>query len=380
MESSKQRIDIDMNIPVLDFKFQHDLLKDEMLSAFTSVYESNWFILGKHLVNFETEYAVFNQVAYTVGVSNGLDALYLALKALEIGAGDEVIVPSNTYIATVLAVSYTGATPILVEPDPKTYNINPENIAKAITPQTKAIMPVHLYGQACQMDEVMAIAKEHQLYVIEDNAQAHGATFNGKITGSFGHINGVSFYPGKNLGALGDAGAITTNDFALAEKVKALRNYGSKVKYNNELIGHNMRLDEMQAAFLSVKLKHLMPFTAQRVQIADWYFKELQGVGDLVLPYIHPQATHAYHLFVVRTQYRDQLQKYLNDNGVGTLIHYPIPPHLQQAYAHLGYVKGDFPIAEELADTSLSIPMWPGMKHAEVKAVAMAIRSFFNEK
>lgn len=366
-----------MKVPVLDFKFQHDLLKEEMLTAFTNVYDSNWYILGKHLTEFEAAYATFNEVTQTIGVSNGLDALYLALKALEIGEGDEVIVPSNTYIATALAVSYTGATPIFVEPDIRTYNISPENIEKAITPKTKALMPVHLYGQACEMEAIMAIAKQHNLFVIEDNAQAHGAKFNGKITGSFGHLNGVSFYPGKNLGALGDAGAVTTNDNELAEKVRCLRNYGSKVKYNNELIGHNMRLDEIQAAFLSVKLKHLEAFTAQRVQLAELYNRELQNIGDIILPHVHPQATHAYHLYVIRTKQRDQLQQFLNDNGIGTLIHYPIPPHLQKAYAHLGYAKGDFPIAEELADTSLSIPMWPGMTEDQVKYVSEVIGRFF---
>jgi dTDP-4-amino-4,6-dideoxygalactose transaminase len=369
-----------MSIPVLDFKFQHDLLKEEMLNAFTTVYDSNWYILGKQLSTFESEYAEFNQVTQAIGVSNGLDALYLSLKALEIGVGDEVIVPSNTYIATALAVSYTGAKPVFVEPDPKTYNISPENIIKAIGPKTKAIMPVHLYGQACEMDTIMAIALRHNLYVVEDNAQAHGAMFNGKVTGSFGHLNGVSFYPGKNLGALGDAGAITTNDNELAEKVKCLRNYGSKVKYNNELIGHNMRLDEMQAAFLSVKLKHLQAFTAQRVQIAEWYNTALQNVKQVTLPYVHPQATHAYHLYVIRVNERDALQQYLTNKGIGTLIHYPIPPHLQQAYASLGHAKGDFPIAENLADTSLSIPMWPGMTEEQVKTVAGAISSFFNEE
>lgn len=369
-----------MTIPFLNFKAQHDLLRDEMANAFQRVYDSNWYIMGSYLTQFEKEYAEFNQVAYTVGVSNGLDALYLALKALNIGEGDEVIVPSNTYIATALAVSYTGATPVFVEPNVDTYNIDPSNIEQAITNKTKAIMPVHLYGQACEMDEIMRIAEQHQLFVVEDNAQGHGATYNGKITGSFGHINGVSFYPGKNLGALGDAGAVTTDSSEFAERIKCLRNYGSKVKYVNEEIGHNMRLDELQASFLSVKLKHLMNFTQQRVTVAQWYNDNLQGVGDLILPKVHADATHVYHLYVIRTKFRDELQKHLNENGIGTLIHYPIPPYLQQAYAHLGHAKGDFPIAETLADTSLSIPMWPGMTSDDVNTVGAAIRSFFNEK
>eukprot|EP01137_Pigoraptor_chileana_P011530 Opistho-2@62541 len=369
-----------MNIPVLDFKGQHQLIKKEMLKAFEDVYDSNWYVLGNHLTNFEQSYAKFNHVKHTIGVSNGLDALYLALKALGIGPGDEVIVPSNTYIATALAVSYTGATPVFAEPDPQTYNINPAEIVKAINSKTKAIMPVHLYGQACEMDAIIEIANQLGLFVIEDNAQAHGATFNGKITGSLGHINGVSFYPGKNLGALGDAGAITTNDDLLAETVRCLRNYGSKIKYHNDVVGHNMRLDELQAAFLSVKLNHLNTFTEQRQQIANWYNQRLQGIGDLVLPHVHSQATHVYHLFVIRTAKRDQLQAYLNANGIGTLIHYPIPPHLQKAYAHLGFAKGDFPIAEQLADTSLSIPMWPGMTQQEVNVVCDTISNYFNEK
>ncbi|WP_199117580.1 DegT/DnrJ/EryC1/StrS aminotransferase family protein [Pedobacter sp. ASV28] len=369
-----------MKIPFLNFKVQHDLLREELFNSFQQVYDSNWYIMGKHLTVFEAEYASFNQVDHTIGVSNGLDALYLSLKALGIGEGDEVIVPSNTYIATALAVSYTGATPVFAEPNPQTYNISPENIVKAITSKTKAIMPVHLYGQACEMEAIMDIAKALRLFVVEDNAQGHGATFKGRMTGSFGHLNGVSFYPGKNLGALGDAGAITTNDAQLVEKVKCLRNYGSKVKYINEEIGHNMRLDELQAAFLSVKLKYLMPFTSQRQQIAEWYNRELSGVGDIVLPHVHTEASHVYHLYVIRTAHRDKLQQYLNDNGIGTLIHYPIPPHLQKAYANLGHVKGDFPIAEELADTSLSIPMWPGMTEEEVKIVTHTISRFFNEK
>lgn len=368
-----------MNIPVLDFKVQHGLIKEEMLTAFHEVYDSNWYILGKHLTDFEAAYAAFNNVEYAIGVSNGLDALYLSLKALGIGPGDEVIVPSNTYIATALAVSYTGARPVFVEPNPFTYNLDPENLRRAVTTKTKAVMPVHLYGQACEMEAIMDIASAHNLFVVEDNAQAHGARFNGKKTGSFGQLNGVSFYPGKNLGALGDAGAITTNDPLLAEKVSCLRNYGSKVKYNNEVIGHNMRLDELQAAFLSVKLKHLDAFTAQRRQIAASYHIHLEGVGDLILPAVHPDATHVYHLFVIRTAHRDALQQYLSKKGVGTLIHYPIPPHLQQAYSELGYVKGDFPVAEMLADTSLSIPLWPGMTADQVKFVCEAISSYFDE-
>ncbi|MGY6562497.1 MAG: DegT/DnrJ/EryC1/StrS family aminotransferase [Luteibaculaceae bacterium] len=356
----------------------HAAIKPEMQQAFEQVYDSYWYVQGKALQNFEQAYATFNQTNEAVGVANGLDALYLSLKALGVGAGDEVIVPSNTYIATVLAVSYVGATPIFVEPRETTYNINPELIEQAITPKTKAIMPVHLYGQACEMEAIMAIAQKHNLFVVEDNAQAHGASYKNKITGSFGHANGTSFYPGKNLGALGDAGAVTTNHNDIAEKIRVLRNYGSAVKYHNEVIGHNMRLDELQAALLSVKLKYLNQWTVQRQQIAAWYNEALQGVGDLILPIVEPHATHVFHLYVVRTQHREALQKHLQANGVGTLIHYPIPPHLQKAYNHLGYKQGDFPLAETLSNEVLSLPIWPGMQEEQVLQVAQAIKGFFS--
>jgi dTDP-4-amino-4,6-dideoxygalactose transaminase len=365
-----------MKIPFLNFEPMHGPIKNEMINAFLSVYDNNWFILGKHLQDFEKEYAIFNNVKYSVGISNGLDALYLCLKSLGIGIGDEVIMPSNTFIATVLAVSYTGATPVFVEPDSKTYLIDPSLIPDAITPRTKVIMPVHLYGQACDMIKIMTIAQQYGLKVIEDNAQAHGATFNGELTGSFGHINGTSFYPGKNLGALGDAGAVTTNDETLAKKVQMLRNYGSKEKYLHEEIGHNMRLDELQAAFLSVKLKYLNELTKQRCEIASWYDETLKNIEGIILPFTHQNASHVYHLYVVRSNRRDELKKYLEENGIGTLIHYPIPPHLQNAYKDLGYKKGDFPIAEDLAQTSLSLPVWPGMQFQDVLKISTLISGF----
>jgi dTDP-4-amino-4,6-dideoxygalactose transaminase len=299
------------------------------------------------------------------------------LKIAGINSGDEVIVPSNTYIATWLAVSFLGAKPVPVEPIIDTYNIDPDKIEAAITEKTKAIIPVHLYGQACKMDRIMDIAQRNNLKVIEDNAQAQGAMFNGKLTGSFGDINATSFYPGKNLGALGDAGAITTNNDNYAHRARRLRNYGSDKKYYNKEIGHNMRLDELQAALLSVKLKYLREWTNQRQQIAAWYDESLNGVGDLILPKVAPNATHVYHLYVVRTNRRDELQKYLTVNGIGTLIHYPVPPHLQEAYNDLGYKKGDSPIAEAIAETCLSLPIWPGMAHDEVGQVSLTISKFF---
>lgn len=365
-----------MKVPFVSFEEVNKQIKKEILQAFELFFDKAWYVLGDKVKQFEADYATFNQVPYCVGVSNGLDALHIALRTLNIGSGDEVIVPSNTYIATALAVSYVGAKPVFVEPDINTYNINPSKIEAAITPKTKAIMPVHLYGQACEMDGIMAIAEKHNLLVIEDNAQAQGASFMGKLTGSFGDINGTSFYPGKNLGALGDAGAVTTNKEALAQKAAVLRNYGSQKKYYNEVIGYNMRLDECQAAFLSVKLKYLDEWTKQRQHIAQQYNQALKDVGDLALPQVAEGSTHVYHLYVVRTKYRNDLQESLTKKGIGTLIHYPIPPHLQEAYSNLGFKKGDFPIAEEIADTCLSLPMWPGMSTAEIQLVAESIKGF----
>ncbi len=364
-------------IPFLNFEPMHKLVRSEIIQSFQDIYDENWFVLGKKLEKFEKEYAAFSNTNYSVGVSNGLDALHLSLKALGITNGDEVIIPSNTYIATALAASYVGARPVFVEPDINTYNINPANIESAITSKTKVIMPVHLYGQACDMDSIMAIAKKHNLFVVEDNAQAHGATFNGKTTGSFGNANGTSFYPGKNLGALGDAGAVTTNDETIAKKITMLRNYGSEKKYHNEEIGFNMRLDEVQAGFLSVKLKYLNEWTNQRKQIAKQYNDFLKNVGDLILPAVHNNATHVYHLYVIKTKFRDDLHKHLTKKGIGTLIHYPIPPHLQKAYNYLRLKNGTFPIAEELAKNCLSLPIWPGMKSSDVSFVCNTISNFF---
>jgi dTDP-4-amino-4,6-dideoxygalactose transaminase len=367
-----------MGVPFLDFGPMHDPIKQEMENAFSSVYASNWFILGDHLLKFEKEYAAFSGTQFSVGVSNGLDALILSLRALGIGQGDDVIVPSNTYIASALAVTHVGARPVFVEPDKNTFNLNPELIEQTITLRTKAILPVHLYGQSCNMPEIMSIAEKHRLSVVEDNAQSHGATFSGQVTGSWGQLNATSFYPGKNLGALGDGGAVTGNSEDLILKVRALRNYGSTKKYYNDVIGFNNRLDELQAAFLSVKLGHMNNWTAQRQSIAEQYMAELEGVGDLILPYAHPLAAHVYHLLVVRTERRDELQRFLDQMGIGTLIHYPVPPHLQNAYKDLGYGKGDFPIAEKMAETCLSLPLYPGLTPQQVNKVSTAIRTFYN--
>lgn len=366
-----------MTVPFLSFTPQHTPIRSEVLAAIAEVYDKQWYVLGEQVKAFEAEYSTFNQVAHTIGVANGLDALHLALLALDVQPGDEVIVPSNTYIATWLAVSYVGGIPVPVEPDPLTYNLDPARLEAAITPRTKGIMPVHLYGQACEMGAIMELARRHDLWVVEDNAQAQGAAWQGQLTGSFGQVNGTSFYPGKNLGALGDAGAVTTNDEALAHKVQTLRNYGSQKKYYNEVVGYNSRLDELQAAVLRVKLRQLPEWTAQRQAVAALYNQKLVGLSDLVLPTVAPGATHVYHLYVVRTTHRDALQAHLTQAGIGTLIHYPVPPHQQQAYAHLAISAGTYPLAEELAATSLSLPMWPGMTEEAVASVVASVRSFF---
>ena len=369
-----------MQVPFLNLQPAHSALQSEMTEAFQRVYNRNRFVLGSELAAFEAAYAQLSGVSHAVGVSSGLDALFLALKACGIGAGDEVIVPAHTYIGTWLAVSRLGAIPVPVEPDPITCNIDPQQIAQAITPATRAIIPVHLYGQACAMQDLIDIAAQYQLKVVEDNAQAHLATFDGKPTGSWGHANASSFYPAKNLGALGDAGAVTTNDEAIAEKIRNLRNYGSPSKYIHQEIGYNMRLDELQAAFLSVKIRSLHKWTVQRQAIAAFYQSALQGIGDLILPAVHPLASHVYHLYVVRTAQRDALQHYLAAHGIGTLIHYPTPPHLQPAYRDLGFRAGDFPIAEQLAATCLSLPVWPGMSEAQLQHVSSTICQFYNQQ
>ncbi len=366
-----------MIIPFLDLKKINQTYEQGLNEKLRTVIDSGWFIMGQQLSAFEKNYAQFNDTKHCIGVGNGLDALILSLKALNIGAGDEVIVPSNTYIASWLAVSYTGATIVPVEPNIDTYNIDPNLIEEKITSKTKAIMPVNLYGQACELDKIMAIAKKHKLFVVEDNAQAQGATCKGKLAGSFGHINGTSFYPGKNLGALGDAGAITTNDDELTSKVKTLRNYGSQVKYYNEVKGYNSRLDELQASFLDLKLEKLATENNQRVEIANTYLHKLTNVGDVILQKLAQDCTSNYHLFVIRTQRRNELQKFLQEKGIGTVIHYPVPPHKQEAYADLNFKENDFPLASLIADTCLSLPIFPGMESNQIDYICDTIKTFY---
>ena len=355
----------------------HAPLRQEVLAALARVYDSQWYVLGEEVAQFEHEYSTFNQVSHAVGVGSGLEALTLALRGLGIGPSDEVLVPSNTYIATWLAVSHAGATPVPVEPDPATSNLDPARLAAALTPRTRAIIPVHLYGQPCRMPEILAFAEQHGLWVVEDNAQAQGATFGGQLTGSFGQTSATSFYPTKNLGALGDAGAITTNDPALAHRLRQLRNYGSDQKNHHELPGYNSRLDELQAAVLRVKLRHLATWTQQRRQLAAWYSEQLAGVPGLRLPAVAAGAAPVWHLYVVHTARRDALREHLAATGIETQLHYPLPPHLQPAYAHLGLAAGALPIAEELAATCLSLPLWPGMTEETVATVVWAVWAFY---
>jgi len=369
-----------MAVPFYDLSIAHKQIRAEVEVALMQVYDSGSYILGKHVQTFEQSFAAWLGAEHCVGVGNGLDALVIALQALNIGEGDEVIVPANTFIATWLAVSRVGAVPVPVEPLLDTYNINVSEISEKITERTKAIIPVHLYGQAANMEAVMQIADKHSLYVIEDFAQSQGATWAGKTTGTFGHISATSFYPGKNIGAMGDAGAIVTSNVALYNKALLLRNYGSPQKYVHQTVGNNTRLDEIQAALLNIKLKYLNDWNQQRQQIAQQYYHLLSGVGDIILPVIDAKATSVYHQFVVRTTNRNALQQHLVELGIGTIIHYPVPPHLQPAYASLGYKKGDFPITELIADTCLSLPIYPGINAAQVNEVANAIQQFFKSR
>jgi len=347
-----------MTIPFLDLKFQYLELKKEIDLAYQRVMESGWYILGKEVSSFENEFANYCGVKHCIGVGNGLEALHLVLKAWNIGPGDEVIVPSNTYVATWLAVSHTGAKPVPVEPIEETYNIDPKKIEDSITDKTKSILPVHLYGQPADMDKINNIAKKFGLKVLEDAAQAHGASYKNKKTGSLGDAAGFSFYPTKNLAAFGDGGAVTTDDDELAEKIRILRNYGSSLKYVNKLIGFNSRLDELMAAILRIKLHYLDNWNQKRKEIAKWYLKKLPYTfPDLILPHVPEWLEPCWHQFVIRSQRRYVFKNKLNENGIPTIVHYPVPPHLQEAYSHLNYKKGSFPISEKISNEVLSLPI-----------------------
>lgn len=367
-----------MKVPILELKPAYDELRSELDAAYHRVMESGWLLLGKELEAFEAEYAASVGVKHCVGVANGLEAMQLVLMALGVGPGDEVIVPSHGYIATWLAVTHVGAKPVPCEPEVTTFNLDPHRLAALITPRTKVILPIHLYGQTAEMDAINAVAAQHGLFVLEDAAQSHGARCRGRAAGSLGHAAGVSFYPSKNLGAMADAGAVTTHDDALADKVRHLRNYGSKVRYHNEYLGMNSRMSELQAAFLRAKLPRLEEWNARRGTLAARYQIQLAGLADLRLPQVPTWASPVWHLFVVRSSRRDALQKHLAALGVGTVIHYPIPPHLSHAYAGYGWKKGDFPLAETLADEVLSLPIGPHHTPEQIDAVCAAIRNFFH--
>lgn len=365
-----------MSVPFLELWPAYNELRAELDDAFHRVMESGSYVLGSELEAFESEFAAYCGAEFCAGVGSGLEALHLILRACGVGMGDEVIVPSNTYIATWLAVSYAGATPVPVEPDPETFNLAPERIEAAITPRTTAVIPVHLYGQPADMDAILGVAGKRGLKVIEDNAQAQGARYKGRRTGSLGDAAATSFYPAKNLGAFGDAGAVTTNDAELAERVRALRNYGSKRKYHHEAQGYNSRLDELQAAFLRVKLRRLDDWNARRRAVASRYLKQLSGTPGLKLPFVPKWAEPVWHIFAVRHTQRDALQASLAEARIGTLIHYPAPPHLSGAYARAGWKAGDFPIAEEIAETELSLPLGPHLDARSQDAAIRAIQEF----
>ncbi len=366
-----------MKVAHLELKPATDELRAELDAAYRRVADSGWFLLGKELEAFEADYAAFTGAAHCVGVANGLEALQLALMARGLGPGDEVIVPAHGYIATWLAVTHCGATPVPVECEEKTYNLDPARLPAALTPRTKAIIPIHLYGLCADLTAINAFATAHGLFVLEDAAQSHGALHHGRASGNLGHAAAHSFYPTKNLGALADAGALTTNDSALAERLRSLRNYGSRVRYHNEHLGLNSRLEELQAAFLRAKLPHLAAWNARRAALAARYLEQLSGVGDLVLPVVPENYTHVWHLFVVRTARREALQKHLAAHDISTLIHYPVPPHLSPAYASLNLRAGSFPLAERLASEVLSLPISPHHSAEQIDHVCATIRRFF---
>ena len=362
-----------LKIPFYSFDQIHGELKSEIFSALDRSYNESQFILGKDLIEFETEYAAFNKTAYCIGTANGLDSLHLSLKSIGIQKGDEVLVSAHTYVATFLAIIFCGATPIPIDADQNTMNIDVNKIESFITSKTKAIIPVHLYGQPCNMESIMQIANKKNLFVIEDNAQSQGATFNGQLTGTFGIANATSFYPGKNIGALGDGGAITTNDKTINERLRKLRNYGSSEKYIHEIIGYNSRLDSIQASILKIKLKYLNKWNQERASIAAKYHSYLSKVDGIELPIIHEKANSVYHQFVIRNSDRDNLKLELEKLGVQTLIHYPIPVHLQQAFNFLNYTTGDFPITEKISKECLSLPIYPGLRDNQIEYISEAI-------
>lgn len=364
-----------MDIPFVSLEKMHNEIQEELIQAFQNILKNNRFIMGDEYISFECDFAEYLSRKYCIGCGNGLDAIMLSLKALGISSEDEVIIPSNTFIATALAVSYTGAVPVFVEPRLDTYNIDVNLIEEKITDKTKAIIPVHLYGQPAEMKEIMKIAQKYSIHVVEDCAQAHGASYDGAKIGSFGVLAAFSFYPGKNLGALGDAGAVVTDSKKLADKVRALSNYGSKIKYDHIYKGSNSRLDEIQAAFLKIKLKYLDKWNKDRWKTAARYLKEIKN-PQVILPVTIDEAVPVWHIFAIRCKERERLAKYLLDKGISTNRHYPIPLHLQKAYIDLGFKKGEYPIAEEISATELSLPMYYGITDEQIQYVIDCINQF----
>ena len=364
-----------MKIPFISFESQLKVNKTQLINNIERVIDSQWYVLGESVKEFENKYKTISSVKFALGVGSGLDALIISLNALNISKGDEVIVASNAYIASWLSITNVGATIVPVEPNEKTFNLDTNRIEEKITANTKAIMPVHLYGQPCEMDMIMHIAKKNKLYVVEDNAQAHLAKFKGKITGSFGHINATSFYPTKNIGAIGEAGCITTDNKKFAQFSNSYRNYGFSEKYICDIIGTNSRLDELQASILNLKLDYIEDWTKQRIEIANLYNQRL--TNSVVTPFVNSSCSHVYHLYVIKTDKRDNLKEFLRQKGIETAIHYPIPPHLQKAYRHLNFKKGDFPIAEKLANQSLSLPIYPGLSKDQINYICDSINEYF---
>ena len=364
-----------MEVKFVDLSRQYQAIKTEIDSAMAPVLEKTDFILGDAVRRLEEEFAAYCDAEYAIGVDNGTSALELALRALGVGPGDEVLVPANSFIASASGVSFTGATPVFVDVDPVTYNIDPAQLEQHITPRTKAILPVHLYGQPADMDPIMDVARRHNLLVVEDACQAHGARYKGRRVGSFGHAGAFSFYPGKNLGAYGDGGAIVTNDAKVAETLRIMRNCGQREKYHHVMLSYNRRLDTLQAAILRVKLRYLDQWNSLRRQWADLYTQLLADTG-IQTPTVAPDRDHVFHLYVVQVDDRQNMQAYLSANGVATGIHYPIPIHLQEAYADLGYKPGAFPVVEAGAPRLLSLPMFPEMREEEVEHVITQVRSF----
>lgn len=363
-----------MQIKQYDFKREYMQYADEYEEKAVEVLRSGWYTLGEELKSFEQEWAEYTGAKYSVGCASGLDALQMSVKLLGIGHGDEVIVQSNTYIATVMSITMNGATPIFVEPD-EYYGIDASRIKEKITSKTKAVMVVHLYGMPCEMDRILNICRENHLFLIEDCAQSHGATYKGKMTGTFGDVGCFSFFPSKTLGAFGDAGGIVTDNEELADRFRVFRNYGSYERYRFREVGQNSRLDELQAGLLKIKLKHLSEIIREKQRIADFYYENIMN-SKVVLQPMRRDCACTWHQFVIACQERDKLKEYLEKNGIGTYIHYPIPPHLSEAYSYLGYKKGDFPIAEKDADTILSLPMYIGMTDHEKDYIAKVINEF----